>query len=287
MPCLAINQTDLAAIQSATGTDIVTVVSYYQNALQLASADAKAKDVEGLVKTMTATGLIGIGGAMIAAVVKELIGKAITQAVLKAALGTVLSSGAFWIPVVGTILLLLLELALFLANLTREVAGLVVSTLPQGLYVDGWASASGDLYVKHGEMVDFMYDLPNAVNLPGIGSDGSGIATMSFVFGQKVRGFYGIEAAAILRTAPGGTSGPGLAFSFCNPYGADSGVNLAAYTGATPISEDDWESFYDDTLYEGRSVGPVAASVGGVKGTITMNSDSGESSYFALVVEPS
>ena len=283
IPNIAIGQDDFNSVKNARGSEITAAVSYYQNALNLASAPAKANDVDAFAAVLVSTGLIGIGGAMIRAMVKELAGKVITKVVVKAAIGTVLRSSTLWVPIVGTILLLLIEIALFLANAKRQVAGMVASTLSYPLYVRGWDTQSGDMYVKHGYIDSFMYDLPDKVNIDGVGED-SGIAQLSWIYGEKNTGFYGIESGIILRSDLSGKSQPGLAFAFANPYSASSGVNASVYSGG-PITQSDWGSFYDK-MYDNRSLGPNWCNSGGVDGWITMDSASGESVYFTIVVSP-
>lgn len=257
VPNLLYTNESIDELKKKEGPDIFSFVSSTSNTLLLMS---ESQSDEQLVSYFVGTGILAIGTPMAISVIKQLrlIGKIGPEAIANAIkTGVKVASRA---AVIVAVVALVIETLLFLAfKLKKQFFGIVFNLTSFDLFVKGWEKGGEgekgfDLFMKHGDMISFMFSDPLDGNpgcaikgqVAGDGLVGKQIgASAGFFFCEKAAGFFGAEGMAVFTAKEFDTK---FAISFACPFSEKNGTNAAIVT-----SIEDQENFYEK-LYDKRAL---------------------------------
>ena len=242
-PNIAISEEDALYLSDLTGEKLTqylfTLTKRFENM-------SKAKSEAMLVAEMLTSGVIAVGVPCTILVIKGLrAGQTLSAAMLAGIKGIGLKT--VMVAVVAVLVSLLYYL---LWENPKKILGMVINNTDENLIVKDWETGKGDLFMQHGEMVNFMQD-----NEDGLASDilqlkqrlffGEGdkdnVVFAGFYFADRNIGFRGSEGVMIFSSK---TSNMKFAHMFAVPYVNDNGTNIGPILGS-PNLEELYRNLYD------------------------------------------
>lgn len=267
-PNFAVSETDARYLMQLQGASvreyITTLTKRFENM-------SKAPNIGILVAEMAGGAIIGVGVPAVVGTVKALrAGEA-----LMAAMRTGITSIGMK-TVIGVVVLVLAGLLYFLLwENPKKVLGLLLNDTEENFVVKNWRDAGGDLFMQHGQMVNFMQDNEDGLQSPTVQlkqklsfgpSDPDNVVFAGLYFADRNIGFRGSEGVMVFSST---TSDLMFAHMFASPYVNDNGTNMR-YLNQRPTN---LEGLYRE-LYDSRQV-RVDLTSNGYRFTSTVNDPRG------------
>ncbi len=246
-PNIAIFEKDAKIIEGYKGGQVYDYVYTLTKRLE---AMSEASSEEQLASSMIKGGIGAVGGPLLVAFMASWVVGVGVQAALMAAIRIVGTK-----TVITTVIVILFAFLLYLfKGNPKKILGLVLNNTNNSLYVKDFRNSSnkGDLYMRHGKMVNFMEDSEDGpsshkvqiIKREYFGKDNEkNMLQMGIYFADRNVGLRGSEGIMVFRSVEDAHFK--FAHMFAVPYMSDNRTNMK-YLDAEPKSLDKlYQELYD------------------------------------------
>ncbi len=233
-PNIALSEADAKFLSTLEKEEVKT---YLFNLTKRFENMANAKTPGLLVAEMAAGGIIAVGVPMAVTVVKGLIAK---QALKTAMLAGIKGIGMK--TVIGAVVIVLATLIFYLlVENPKKILGMVINNTDDNLVVNKYRESNGNLFMQHGQMVDFMEDNEDGLQSPKLQikqrlnfgeNNEDNVVFAGIYFADRNIGFRGSEGVMVFTST---TTSLQFAHMFAVPYTNDNRTNMR-YLAQTPSS---------------------------------------------------
>lgn len=241
-PNIAISENDAVYLSNLQGDEVKT---YLYNLTKRFENMANAKSPGILVAEMAGGAIIAVGVPMAVTVVKGLIAKQALKAAMLAGV-----KGIGMKTIIGAVVVVLASLLLYLLlENPKKVLGMVINNTDNNLVVKNYRKDDGDLYIRHGEMVDFMEDNEDGLQSPkiqikqrlnfGEGNEDN-VVFAGIYFADKKFGLYGAEGLMVFTST---TTSLQFAHMYAVPYTNNNRTGMK-FLNASPDKKSLFEELY-------------------------------------------
>ena len=244
-PNIALSESDAKYLSNLQGEAVKT---YLFNLTKRFENMAAAKSPGLLVAEMVAGGIIAVGVPFAVTVVKGLIAKE----ALKAAMLAGIKGIGIKIVIAAVVVVLATLLFYLLLENPKKILGMVINNTDDNLVVNNYRENGGNLFMQHGQMLDFMEDNEDGLQSPklqvkqrlnfGEGSEDN-VVFAGIYFADRNVGFRGAEGVMVFTSK---TTSLQFAHMFAVPYVNDNRTNIRYLAQAPSNLETLFRELYDE-----------------------------------------